>query len=199
VNIIFYLSAVVAIVSSFLVITRQDAVHALLYLVASFMAVALMIFTLGAPFIAILEVIVYAGAIMVLFLFAVMLLNPVLQASENKRQTIKGGGWIGPAFFSLILLGELIYILANGHNPVPPGQVIDPLQVGTTLFSTYLIGVELASILLLAALVGANHIGQQRKELSIKRQEENLLVIQKATEPISEEKSPQALDYQKEL
>ena len=72
---IFYLTAAVALLATALAITRQDAVHALLYLVVSLLAVALLLFLLGAPFAAALEVIVYAGAIMVLILFVIMLLN----------------------------------------------------------------------------------------------------------------------------
>src|SRR5512138_433484 len=109
-NVVFYLSAAVAILATGMVITRTNAMHALLYLVVSFLAVSLMFFTLGAPFIAALEVIVYAGAIMVLFIFAIMLLNIGPQTVEHERAMLKGSGWIAPVFLTLILLGELVFI-----------------------------------------------------------------------------------------
>lgn len=162
-NLVFYLSAAVAIVATIMVITRPNPMHALLYLVVSFLAMALLFYTLGAPFVAALEVIVYAGAIMVLFIFAIMLLNLGPQTAVLERQWLKGSGWIGPVILTLVLIGELVYILFSGGTRTAPGQVVDPRQVGVALFSTYLIGVELASILLLASLVGAYHLGQFRK------------------------------------
>ena len=72
---LFFIAAAVAIIATFMVITHLEAVHALLHLVVSLLAVALIFYLLGAPFIAVLEVIIYAGAIMVLFVFVVMVLN----------------------------------------------------------------------------------------------------------------------------
>src|SRR5512142_1563656 len=108
-NIVFYLSAVVAVVATAIVITRTNAMHALLYLVVSLLAVAMMFFTLGAPFVAALEVIIYAGAIMVLFIFAIMLLNQGPQSAILERQWLRASGWVGPAILSLILLVEVVY------------------------------------------------------------------------------------------
>jgi len=157
----FYLSAIVAVTATMMVITRRNAVHALLYLIVSLLAVGLVFFTLGAPFAAALEVITYAGAIMVLFLFVIMLLNP--QPSDGKRPfPIQ---WRGPGLLTAVLLAELIYLLVQGgETAVSTGsvQVVSPQQVGLTLFGPYLLGVELASMLLLAGLVGAYHLGRQR-------------------------------------
>ena len=74
-TVLFYIAAAVAVLSTLMVVTQRNLVHALLYLVVSLFGVAVVFYTLGAPFVAALEVIVYAGAIMMLFLFAVMLLN----------------------------------------------------------------------------------------------------------------------------
>ena len=74
-DIIFYIAAVIAFIATVGVVTRKNAIHALLYLVVSLLAVSVIFFVLGAPFVAALEVIVYAGAIMVLFVFAIMMLN----------------------------------------------------------------------------------------------------------------------------
>src|SRR5512133_18470 len=115
-NLVFYLSAVVAIVATGMVITRSNAMHALLYLVLSLLAVSLMFFSLGAPFIAALEVIVYAGAIMVLFIFAIMLFNMGTQPGELDHQRQWTRGWVGPAILSVILLAELIYVMASGAS-----------------------------------------------------------------------------------
>ena len=83
---LFYIAALVGVVSTGMVITRLNAVHALLYLIVSLLAVALIFFLLGAPFVAALEVIIYAGAIMVLFLFVVMMLNQGPPAVVQERR-----------------------------------------------------------------------------------------------------------------
>jgi NADH-quinone oxidoreductase subunit J len=152
----FYLSAIVAIVATGIVIVQRNAVHALLYLIVSLLAVGLVFFTLGAPFAAALEVITYAGAIMVLFLFVIMLLN--LQPEEGKRPfPLK---WRGAVLLTTVLLVDLIYLLASGDQGIIE-TAMSPQQVGLALFGPYLLGVELASMLLLAGLVGAYHLGRR--------------------------------------
>ena len=94
-NSVFYLSAAVAIVSTVLMITRLNAVHALLYLILSLLSVAVIFFISGAPFAAGLELIIYAGAIMVLFIFVVMLLNLGRRAVESERRLMQGKIWVG--------------------------------------------------------------------------------------------------------
>jgi len=189
-NTVFYLSAAIAIIATAMVITRANAMHALLYLIVSFLAVSLMFFTLGAPFIAALEVIVYAGAIMVLFVFAIMLFNLGPQSALMEHQWLRTSGWIGPAILSLILLSELVFELTSGDLHAPAGNVIDPRQVGAAVFSTYLIGVELASILLLASLVGANHLRRHKRvEDPLPRQQETS-AVQNSTKDWSSEETP---------
>lgn len=161
-NVVFYLAAAVAIASTVMVITRLHAVHALLYLVVSLLSVALIFFVLGAPFIAALEVIIYAGAIMVLFVFVIMMLNLGTEAAAQERQWLQPRMWVGPTVLALILAAELIYALAQSGSPPAGGGTIDPKQVGTVLFGAYLIGVELAALLLLAGMIGAYHLGQRR-------------------------------------
>jgi NADH-quinone oxidoreductase subunit J len=160
----FYLAAAVALISTVMVITRLNPVHALLYMILSLLSVALIFYTLGAPFIAALEVITYAGAIMVLFVFVVMLLNLGPQTISKERQWLKPRAWLGPGILALILLAELIY-LTSGTNLIMTGAEITPKQVSVALFGTYLLGVELASILLLAGLVGAYHLGRRTEEV----------------------------------
>ncbi len=160
---LFYVSAVVAVVATFLMLTRLNAVHALLYLIVSLLAVAVVFYTLGAPFVAALEVIIYAGAIMVLFVFVVMMLNLGERATAMERHWLTPSMWIGPVILAAILIIELVYIVSSGGQP-PGVRTIEPKEVGIVLFGPYLIGVELASMLLLAGMVGAFHVGQQRRE-----------------------------------
>ena len=161
---VFYIAAAVAIIATFLMLTRLNAVHALLYLVVSLLAVAVVFYTMGAPFIAALEVIIYAGAIMVLFIFVVMMLNLGPRTTEQEKVWLTPGIWRGPTILALILIGEIAYVLYHGTRQPIEAAVIDPKQVGMTLFGPYLIGVELASMLLLAGLVGAYHLGLKNSE-----------------------------------
>lgn len=161
-DIAFYVASAVAIISTVLVITELNAVHALLYLIVSLLAVAVIFFTLGAPFVAALEVIVYAGAIMVLFVFVIMMLNVGPQTIEQESRWLTPQTWVGPSILSAILIVELFYVLAgNGPNSALATTPIEPRQVGVALFGPYLLGVELASMLLLAGLVGAYHLGRR--------------------------------------
>jgi NADH-quinone oxidoreductase subunit J len=163
VNVVFYLAAAVAIISTVMVITRLNAIHALLYLIVSLLAVGLIFFVLGAPFVAALEVIIYAGAIMVLFVFVIMMLNLGPQASEQERRWLSPGMWVGPAILAAILIVELAYTLAQGGGPPAVAGSIAPKQVGLALFGPYLLGVEMASMLLLAGLIGTYHLGRREQ------------------------------------
>ncbi len=157
-----HVAAAVAIVSTVMVVTRRDAVHALLYLVVSLLAVALAFFALGAPFVAALEVIVYAGAIMVLFLFVVMMLNLGRAAAIHEALWLPPRIWTGPVLLSLVLLAEFVFVVVRGAAPAPSiGPATGPKQVGIVLYGPYLVGVELASMLLLAGLAGALHLGRR--------------------------------------
>jgi NADH-quinone oxidoreductase subunit J len=160
-NVAFYVSALVAIAATAMVITRANVVHALLYLVVSLLAVALVFLTLGAPLVAALEVIIYAGAIMVLFVFVMMMLNLGPQATAQERGWLSPGGWIGPGVLGLILAAELVSVFRHATGAVSRELTVRPEQVGTALFGTYLLGVELASMLLLAGVIGAYYLGRR--------------------------------------
>ena len=159
-TVVFYLAAIIAVAATVMVITRLNAVHALLYLIVSLLAVALVFFFLGAPFAAAMEVIIYAGAIMVLFVFVVMMLNLGPQTSDQERHWLRPGIWLGPGVLAGFLLAELIYILIHLQAMIEVAEV-GPKQLALALFGPYLLGVELASLLLLAGLVGAYHLGQR--------------------------------------
>jgi len=158
----FYISAAVAVVSTFMVITRKAAVHALLYLIVSLLAVAMVFLVLGAPLAAALEVIIYAGAIMVLFVFVVMMLNLGGEAAKREGEWLRPAVWVGPAVCAAVLLVELVYVLsAVGISPGAGAAAVGPKEVGLALFGPYILGVELVSMLLLAGLVGAYHLGRR--------------------------------------
>jgi NADH-quinone oxidoreductase subunit J len=160
-TLLFYLAGILAIVATLLAITRRHAVHALLYLILSLLAVATDFYALGAPFVAALEIMIYAGAIMVLFVFVVMMLNVAEHAMEVEREWLKPRNWAGPALLALVLLGELAYCAAYSPRSASSMSTVGPKQVGMALFGDYWIGVELASLLLMAGLVGAFHLGRR--------------------------------------
>jgi NADH-quinone oxidoreductase subunit J len=156
-----YLEATVAVIATLLAITNYNPLHALLYLIVSLLAVAMMYFSLGAPFAGVLEVIIYAGAIMVLFVFVVMLLNLGKATVDQERRWLLPRTWIGPGLLSLALLVELTRVLVRQSDAATvAGQTIGAAQVGVALYGPYLLAVELASMLLLAGLVTAFHLGR---------------------------------------
>jgi NADH-quinone oxidoreductase subunit J len=159
-NIIFYLAAMIVISATGLAITRKRAVHAVCYLVISFMGTAVLFYILGAPLLAALEVIIYAGGIMVLFLFVVMMVkdqrSPIDKPSRIKQ-------WL-PAMIlagsSAIMAGLLVF--ADPENRLrPPAVMGTPQEFGKLLFQEYWFPVEIASLLLLAALIGALYLGRR--------------------------------------
>jgi NADH-quinone oxidoreductase subunit J len=155
-----YLEATVAVIATLAAITNYNPLHALLYLIVSLLAVAMVFFSLGAAFAGVLEVIIYAGAIMVLFVFVVMLLNLGKATADQERRWLRPRTWIGPGLLSLALLVELARVLVERSDDVTAGQMISATQVGVALYGPYLLAVELASMLLLAGLVTAFHLGR---------------------------------------
>ena len=165
--VLFYIAASVTLAATVLVVTRLNAAHALVYLIVSLLSIAVIFFLLGAPFAAALEVVIYAGAIVVLFLFVVMMLNLGRASVERERSWLTPNMWYGPSLLTFVLLLELIYVIASDGGEIS-GVAVMPKEVGIRLFGPYVLAVELASILLLAALVGAFHLGRrylhQRRE-----------------------------------
>ena len=115
-NTLFIITGAVAFVSAIMTVTRSNAIHALLYMVVSLLSVGMIFYILGAPFAAALEVIIYAGAIMVLFVFVIMMLNINKSRSEEK-QWIKPSAWTGPVILMLILATELGLCHMAGDKP----------------------------------------------------------------------------------
>ena len=156
---LFYVAATIALLSTALALSRTNATHALIYLIMSLLSVAVIFFIMGAPFAAALEIVIYAGAIMVLFVFVIMMLNLGESAEAREREWLQPKTWILPGIFALVLLGELL-ALQSGLGGSTTGTAVVPKQVGLSLFGTYVLAVELASMLLLAGLVGAYHVGR---------------------------------------
>ena len=164
-NIFFYIAAGVAIISTIIAISGKNAIHSLLYLILSLLAVSVVFYLLDAPFVAALEIIIYAGAIMVLFIFVTMMLNVGIERKMEKKW-LNPRMWIVPSILAIILLIDFICALEN--IPVSPSvsEAILPKQVGISLFSTYLLAVEIAGILLMAGVIGAYHLGSQKKKVT---------------------------------
>lgn len=160
-QLVFYIAALVALYATVRVVTGTNPVHALLNLIVSLLAVAMIFFAIGAPFAGALEAIVYAGAIMVLFVFVVMMLNLGEETVAQEKQWLSPHAWIGPAVLSALLLGALAWYQYSGGELHAAGSItVDAKQVGIALFGPYLMVVELASMLLLGALVVAYHLGR---------------------------------------
>ncbi len=167
-SIAFYIAAAMSVISAALVIAGKNAVHSLLYLVVSLLAVAVVFFTLGAPLAAALEVIVYAGAIMVLFIFVVMILNQGTKSIEEEAALLNPRIWRGPAILSTILGLEVVTMIMGKGLGVSAAKVVEPKALSLSLFGPYALAVELASILLLAGLVGAFHLGRREEKKGAK-------------------------------
>ncbi|MWL75067.1 NADH-quinone oxidoreductase subunit J, partial [Escherichia coli] len=142
----FYICGLIAILATLRVITHTNPVHALLYLIISLLAISGVFFALGAHFAGALEIIVYAGAIMVLFVFVVMMLNLGGSEIEQERQWLKPQVWIGPAILSAIMLAVIVYAILGVNDQGIDGTPISAKTVGIALFGPYVLAVELASM-----------------------------------------------------
>lgn len=152
-EVLFIFFALVALVSALLVITKRNPVISILFLILTFFSLALLYVMLGAQFIAAMQVIVYAGAIMVLFVFIVMMLN--LNSPQKWDFTGSVRMWLGFATAAAVLLA-LASALKGAlgiHSALDQSQGTIS-SVGDLLFKSYLLPFELASVLLLVAIIG---------------------------------------------
>lgn len=162
----FYLLAIVAILASLRVITRTNPVHALLNMIVTLLALSGIFFALGAPFAGALEIIVYAGAIMVLFVFVVMMLNLGTQSTLEEESWLSSSAWAVPAGLAFIVgltLFSLIGMKYGSEGVMPAFIGVEPVtakMIGAKLFTEYLLLVEIAGFLLLAGLVAAYHLAK---------------------------------------
>ena len=162
----FYTCSIIAIVSTFCVILQKNAVYSLLYLIISLLSISGIFFALGAFFAGALEVIIYAGAIIVLFVFVIMMLNLGDKYDAQEDKYLKINFWIAPSILSLILFLSMTYVIFFLKENKIEGLLIDSKIVGINLFGPYALLVELSSILLLSALVVVFHIGAEKKDLN---------------------------------
>lgn len=162
-NTVFYIASAVAMLSAVFAITRTNTVHALLHMIVSLLAVSMVLFVIGAPYVAALQVIVYAGAIMVLFVFTIMMLNQGPDSAEQERAWLNIRAWIVPAILTGVLLLEMVWVLQSESASLV-GSPVPPKAVSLALFGPYILLVELLSLLLLAGLIGAYHIGRREPE-----------------------------------
>ena len=162
----FYLLAIVAILASLRVITRTNPVHALLNMIVTLLALSGIFFALGAPFAGALEIIVYAGAIMVLFVFVVMMLNLGIQSTLEEESWLASSAWAVPAGLAFIVGLTLFSLIGMKHGfegMMPAFIGVEPVtakMIGAKLFTEYLLLVEIAGFLLLAGLVAAYHLAK---------------------------------------
>lgn len=168
-SLLFYCVSALMVLSTAMAITRRDMVHAVLYLVLSFFGSAMLFYLLGAPFLAALEIIIYAGAIMVLFLFIIMMVRVYKPAGMffPKKQLIPA--LVITAAF-LTAFGILIGTLNNGWDILMAAGVL-PGLFGRYVFHTHWLAVEIASLLLLVALIGAYLLGRRiRRAPSVEKE-----------------------------
>jgi len=161
--IVFFLLALVAVASALGMLFSRNAVYAALLLILNFSTVAIFYLLLSAPFIALAQVTVYAGAIMVLFLFVIMLLG-----AEQTGRT-PSAWWLQPLALGLgvILLAEAIYIVVSQRGVLQSMETVaptfgDPAAIGETLFRQFVLPFEVTSILLLVAMIGAIVLSKAR-------------------------------------
>ena len=158
---IFYILAAVALVGTILAITEKHPVHAILFLVTSLFSMATIFFLLMAPLVAAFEVILYAGAIMVLFLFVIMMLDlghPEKGMSPGWRE------WLPAGLLSTVSIAALVTVTVSRHASITSYPAAIPIrEVARRLFQEHGLAVELVSLQLLFALVGALYLGRQSK------------------------------------
>lgn len=162
---IFIYFAAVIVISAVLMITRRNPIHSVLFMLLLFFHIAGVFVLLNAEFLAAVQLIVYAGAILILYLFVVMLLNVDKERSAKRANRY----WPLIAGFGVLIAAEIVLLLARGTFPAGAGQLMKPgfggvNALGVELYSKYLIPFEIASVILLVGLIGAVMLAKRVKE-----------------------------------
>ena len=160
-SIIFYLLSILILATTAMAITRHNLVHAVIYLIFSFFGSAMLFYLFGAPFLAVLEVIIYAGAIMVLFLFVVIM----MRADTGDERLFALRQWLPVAVFGLIYIAIGMGIITadpNSRITLKTARAA-PKVFGQFIFENHWLSIEIVSLLLLVALVGALVIGRRSR------------------------------------
>jgi NADH-quinone oxidoreductase subunit J len=162
--VLFLITAVIAVVGALLMVLSRNAVHSALYLLLNFGAIAVLYLLLNSPFLFAVQLTVYAGAIMVLFLFVVMLLG--VEKVEDTPNRLR---WQTPlaAVLGLVLIGQAVYLLFNLGSlqaaASDAGAFGAPEQLGAVLFTTYLLPFEITGFILLVGVIGVVVLNQRRR------------------------------------
>jgi NADH-quinone oxidoreductase subunit J len=185
--VVFFVTAVVAIIGALMMLLTRNAIHSALWLLLNFSSIAVMYLLLRAPFLFAVQLIVYAGAIVVLFLFVVMLLGA--ERAEDERDRI---AWQRPLalVLGLVLLGEALYVVTSRSGvelSAAPGGSDDfatPTKIGEALFGSYLLPFEITSVILLVALVGVVVLHQKSPRVVERAQPEIAGAAPEPTKPV---------------
>lgn len=161
----FYALSAVAIFASLRVIILANPVHAILSMIVTLLAIAGIFFIIGASFAGALEIVVYAGAILILFVFVIMMLNLGMANDAREERWLDAKTWAVPTGLTVII-AVIMFAMVGFDNSSADTAVIGGISVpakavGTVLFSKYILLVEIAALLLLAALVAAYHLGKE--------------------------------------
>jgi NADH-quinone oxidoreductase subunit J len=169
--ILFYTLAVLAVLSAIFVITARNVVHSAVALAVTLLSVAGLFLTLRAEFLTGVQVIVYVGGILVLFVFVIMLISveKAIQEKAFNRQ------WVVALITALLLIGELAFVVWRGKDSLIVAEAVQPTQsalgltgntqlVGEILYGQYLLPFEIASILLLVAIVGSVALAKRKTQ-----------------------------------
>lgn len=164
-QLLFWFLGALAVFSALMVILSKNPVYSVLWLIVTFFAISGHYIVLNAQFLAIVNIIVYAGAIMVLFLFVIMLMNLNKETEPKKNKWLKLAGAVAGGCLFLVLVAALMK--AYGRNDVAwakAGEIGLIKNLGKELFSTYVVPFEISSVLFLSAMVGAVVIGRKEQQ-----------------------------------
>ncbi len=161
-QLIFLYFAAVILASAVLKITRKNPLHSVMFMLLLFFHIAGLFVLLNAEFLAAVQLIVYAGAILILYLFVVMLLNVDRESSAARANRF----WPWMVAFGVLIAGEVILLISRGTFPANAGQPMQPgtgvRELGEALYRKYTVPVEAASVILLVGLVGAVMLAKKR-------------------------------------
>jgi NADH-quinone oxidoreductase subunit J len=162
---IFYILALVILVTTGLAITRRNLVHAVIYLIFSFFGSAMLFYLLGAPILAVLEVIIYAGAIMILFLFIIMM----VKMDSARERMFPMNQWLPAAIIGVLylILGAMVVSTDPDSRVTLKMAMAMPAEFAQFLFTRHWLSIEIVSILLLIACIGALHLGRRKGKESV--------------------------------
>lgn len=164
-KVIFLYFAAVILVSAILMITRRNPVHSVMFMLLLFFHIAGVFVLLNAEFLAAVQLLVYAGAILILYLFVVMLLNVDKESTAARANKF----WPWMTVFGILIAVEIVFLVSRGSFPADTGQPMrlgnmGIRELGVVLYQQYLVPFEVASVILLVGLVGAVMLAQKREK-----------------------------------